>query len=241
MSIGEGAGTSRPGARSGPLWAKVGEDDEQRLPLWIALVAAAALELLLPLLVFGVDWSFLPWLEPAPVPVMTVELKEPPPPEPPPPPEQPKEKPKPKQPERLEQVEVEIPKPLPGEVPSRITLAKPEPEPKPEPKKKEPPPEPEPEPEPEAPPLPSVFQDIKPVRKVRIKYPPEAEAQHIEGRVKVRLAVDLEGNVTDVEILLAEPPGVFEEAVLEGVRQYKFKRDGTTYQADQEVIFKIDP
>jgi protein TonB len=86
-----------------------------------------------------------------------------------------------------------------------------------------------------------VFQDVKPVRKVRIKYPPEAEAKHIEGRVKVRLAVDLSGNVTDVEILLAEPPGVFEEAVLEGVRQYKFKKDGTTYHADQEVIFKIDP
>jgi protein TonB len=79
------------------------------------------------------------------------------------------------------------------------------------------------------------------VRKARIKYPPEAEAAHIEGHVKVRLSVDVEGNVTDVEILLAEPPGVFEAAVLEGVRQYKFKRDGSTYKADQEIIFKIDP
>jgi protein TonB len=171
---------------------------------------------------------------------MTVDLKEPPPPEPPP--ELPKEKPKPKRPERLEQVAVELPKPLPNEAPSQIVLPRPERAPKPEPKQEEPPPpEPEPEPEPEAPPLPSVFQDIKPVRKARIKYPPEAEAQHIEGRVKVRLAVDLEGNVTDAQILLAEPSGVFEEAVLEGVRQYKFKRDGTTYYADQEVIFKIDP
>jgi protein TonB len=241
MPNAEGADQNARGPASGPLWAEVGEDDEQRLPLWIALVAAAALELLVPLLVFGVDWSFLPFFEPPPVPVMTVELKEPPPEPPPPPPEKPKEKPKPRPPERLKQVEVEIPKPLPGEAPSRITLAKPEPEPKPEPKQEEPPPEPEPEPEVEAPPLPSVFQDVKPVRKVRIKYPPEAEAKHIEGRVKVRLAVDLSGNVTDVEILLAEPPGVFEEAVLEGVRQYKFKKDGTTYHADQEVIFKIDP
>ena len=229
------------GRAPGPLWANLADDEAQVLPLWIALLAAAALELLLPFLVFGVDWSFLPFFEPPPVPVMSVELKEPPPPEPPPPPPE-KLKKKPKPPERLKQVPVELPKPLPGEVPSRITLAKPDPKPKPEPKKEEPPPpEPEPEPEIEAPPLPSVFQDIKPVRKARIKYPPEAEAQHIEGRVKVRLAVDLEGNVTDVEILLAEPPGVFDQAVLEGVRQYKFKRDGTTYQADQEVIFKIDP
>ena len=57
-----------PGGRSrGPLWASVGDEDAQTLPLWIALVAAAVLELLVPLLVFGVDWSFLPWFEPPPV------------------------------------------------------------------------------------------------------------------------------------------------------------------------------
>jgi TonB family protein len=223
--------------RRGPLWATVGEDERQTLPLWQALLIAAALELLVPLLLFGVDWSFLPLFEPAPVLVMTVELKEPPSEPPPPPPEhERKREPQRKRPPRLEQVEVELPKPLPGEAPPRITMAKPKPEPVP--KKEE---ELQPEPEPEAPPLPSVFQDVKPVRKVKIKYPPEAEAQHIEGRVRVRLSVDLDGNVTDARVLLAEPPGVFEQAVLEGVRQYKFKKDGTTYEADQEVIFKIDP
>jgi protein TonB len=82
---------------------------------------------------------------------------------------------------------------------------------------------------------------VKPVRKVVPKYPPEAEAQHIEGRVRVRMSVDLNGDVTDVEVLLSEPPGVFDAAVLEAVRQFKFKRDGTTYKADEEIIFKIDP
>ena len=115
-------------------------------------------------------------------------------------------------------------------------------------------PKPEPEPEPvppkeekqaragarEPPPLPSVFRDVKPVKKVKPIYPPEAEAQHIQGRVKVRLSVDLDGNVTDAQVLSAEPPGVFEESVLTAVRQYKFKKDGTTYQADQEIVFKID-
>jgi protein TonB len=76
---------------------------------------------------------------------------------------------------------------------------------------------------------------------VQPKYPPEAEAQHIEGRVRVRLSVDLDGNVTDVEMLGSEPPGVFDASVLEAVRQFKFKRDGTTYKADQEIVFKIDP
>jgi len=46
--------------------------------------------------------------------------------------------------------------------------------------------------------------------------------------------------VTDAQILSADPPGVFDEAVLTAVRQYRFKKDGAAYQADQMVVFKID-
>ena len=46
--------------------------------------------------------------------------------------------------------------------------------------------------------------------------------------------------MTDAQVLSRNPPGVFEESVLTAVRQYQFKRDGTTYQADQEIMFKID-
>jgi hypothetical protein len=34
---------------------------------------------------------------------------------------------------------------------------------------------------------------------------------------------------------------VFDEEVLKAVKQYQFKRDGTTYEADQLIIFKLDP
>lgn len=228
-------------AARGPLWASLEEDEAQALPLWKAVAIALALELALPVLLFGVDWSFLPfWQEPAPIPVMSVELRDLPPESAPPPDDAPPEPPAP--PRRLElpkPIEVEPPKPVPGEQPSRIELPKPEPEPKPLPEQREEP-KPPPEPEPEAPPLPSVFRDIKPVRKVKPVYPPDAEAQHIQGRVKVRLSVDLAGNVTDVELLSSEPAGVFEESVLTAVRQYKFKADGTEYQADQEIVFKLD-
>ncbi len=224
----------------GPLWAEPEDLEEGGLPLWAAFLIAAAAELLLPFLIFGVDWSWLGLSEPPPTPVMNVRLEQPPP-EPPPPPQQ-KRKPEPEK--KIKQVAVEPPPPLPKDVQPKIELPKPEPEkvkPKPKPKKEEPPPpEEKKEPEPEAPPLPSVFRDVKPVRKVRPKYPPEAEQQHIQGRVRVRLSVDLDGNVTNAEVLLSEPPGVFDDAVLEAVRQYKFKKDGTTYKADQEIVFKID-
>jgi protein TonB len=228
-------------ASRGPLWQQPPDEEDQTLPLWLAILIAAALETLVPVLVFGVDWSFLHlWNEPPPTPVMSVHLEEPPlqrPPEPPPPKEQTKPK-RPELPKPLKQVEIERPKPVPHEAPAKIELPKPEPKPKARPKPKPEPPKPEPEPE--APLLPSVFRDVKPVRKVKPVYPPEAEAQHIQGHVKVRLSVDLEGNVTAVEVLASDPPGVFEESVLTAVKQYKFKKDGTTYQADQDVVFKID-
>ncbi len=228
----------------GPLWATDQLGDRQSLPFWRALIIAFGIEIIVPFLIYGVNWSFLPSLdEPPPVELMSVILDEPPPAmeEPPPPPEQPKEEkqPKPKPPKAVKNVTpIEPPKPLPDEVPSNIPLPKPEPKPKPEP---EPEPEPEVEEPPELPPLPSVFQDVKPVRKVKPKYPREAEDKKIEGRVKVRLSVELDGSVSNVEILLSEPPGVFDEEVLNAVKQYQFKRDGTTYKADQLIIFKLDP
>lgn len=227
-------------AAGGPLWARPADLDEQTLPLWRAVLIALGLEIIVPFLAFGVDWSFLPsFYEPPPVPVMSVRLEEPPAetlPELPPPEKKPEERPEPKRLKPLRnQIPVEVPKPLRDEVPSKIELPKLEPKPEPKPKEEK-----RPEPEPEVPPLPSVFRDVKPVKKVKPKYPPEAEAQHIQGRVKVRLAVELDGSVSGVEILASEPPGVFEESVLEAVRQYRFKKDGTTYKADQEIFFKID-
>lgn len=233
--------TSVEVAGRGPLWASTKEFDEQTLPFWRALIIALGIEIIVPFLVYGVDWSFLPsFREPPPVEVMSVRLEEPPPAlqeTPPPPKKKPEQqkKPEPKPQKQIKNITpIEPPRPLPNEVASEIEIPKPKPKPKPKPVKKE-------EPEPQLPPLPSVFRDVKPVRKVKPKYPREAEDQHIEGRVKVRLSVELDGTVSAVKILISEPPGVFDEEVLKAVRQYQFKRDGTTYEANQEVIFKLDP
>lgn len=227
----------------GPLWADAKDVDEQALPLWRAALMALGLEIILPFLILGVNWSFLPnWDEPPPTPVMSVRLEEPPTPMEPPPPEPEKKKeekkPPPKKKIKREKnpVPIELPKPLPDEVQAKIELPKPEKKPEPEPPKEEVKPEPEPEP----PPLPSVFRDVKPVKKVKPKYPREAEDAHIQGRVRVRLTVNVNGSVSEAKILLSEPPGVFDAAVMEAVVQYIFKRDGTSYQAEQEIFFKLD-
>ncbi|MEO8158750.1 MAG: TonB family protein [Betaproteobacteria bacterium] len=230
---------SSTGASRGPLWAQPGDVQQQTLPLWRALLIALGMEIILPFLLLGVNWSaFQFWQEPPPEPVMSVRLEEPQ--EEPPPPEPPK-KIKPRREPKVTQVPVVVPKPLPREVQAKVALPKVEPKPEPKPKEEEKPPEPKPEPKPEeAPPLPSVFRDVKPVKKIKPKYPPEAEAQHIQGRVRVRLTVEVNGSVSEAKILAADPPGVFDAAVMEAVVQYIFKRDGTSYQADQEIIFKLE-
>jgi periplasmic protein TonB len=93
---------------------------------------------------------------------------------------------------------------------------------------------------PQTQPLPSVFSDVKPVKKVSPQYPADAEAQRIEGRVRVRLTVELNGAVSAAKILAADPPGVFDSAVLDAVVQYVFRRNGKSYQADQEIVFKLE-
>lgn len=226
-------------AGRGPLWAQPADAEQQTLPLWRALLIALGIEIILPFLLLGVNWAaFQLWQEPPPEPVMSVRLEQPPI-EEPPPPEPPKKK-KPLPEREVKQVPIMAPKPLPNEVPAKIVLPKPEPKPKPAPKEEEKPPEPAPEPQPEAPPLPSVFRDVKPVKKIKPKYPREAEDAHIQGRVRVRLNVDVNGTVSNAKILLAEPPGVFDAAVMEAVVQYIFKRDGTSYEIDQEIIFKLE-
>jgi len=229
-------------APGGPLWAQLTNEDSEALPLWKAALIALAVELLACALLLGVDWLFAHRPdEPPPTPVMSVRLEQPPVEEEPRPP-QPEVKPQqtPPPPNRTRRrkpaIPIEPPKPLPGEVTPRIALPTPLPEPQPIPLQQDKPPEPTPEP----PALPSVFRDVKPVKKVKPVYPPEAEAQHIEGRVKVRLSVALDGSVTEVQVLSADPPGVFEDSVVSAVWQYKFKKDGTTYRADQEIVFKID-
>jgi periplasmic protein TonB len=224
-------------AARGPLWAKPDELTDESLSLGRAALIALVLECALPLLVLGVDWSFLHLPEETVVPVMSVRLEQPPREQVPPPPSRKKKPIERSQPQKKRRplLPIELPKPLPDEVPSKIVLPKLEPIVELVPKEEK-----KPEPEPELPPLPSVFRDVKPVKKVKPVYPSEAEAQHVQGRVKVRLTVSIEGLVTDVQILMADPVGVFDEAVLLAVRQYVFKKDGTRYQADQEIVFKID-
>lgn len=53
-------------------------------------------------------------------------------------------------------------------------------------------------------------------------YPYRARQRNISGEVKVKLLVQADGSVGSVEILAARPAGIFEDAVMKAVPQWRF-------------------
>ena len=66
--------------------------------------------------------------------------------------------------------------------------------------------------------------DSKPrvVNRAPLSYPRLAMKKNIKGYVVVNLLIDKDGNVEIAQILEANPPGVFDQAALSSVKQWKF-------------------
>lgn len=161
------------------------------------------------------------------------EIKAPPP--PPPPPKKveiPKTPPPPQQPY--------VP---PPDVPVTTTTSEPviaaiTPTPPPEPPVIAPP---APPPAPPAPPKPEVRKGVVAVSKPEMDYPREALRKGIySGRVVARLSIDEKGNVTEVRIVEANPPRVFDRDVIANLMQWKFQGDGGKYIGEVEIEFKTN-
>ena len=64
--------------------------------------------------------------------------------------------------------------------------------------------------------------ELRPLRRMPPRCPRDAVDRGIQGWVCVRYTVTPTGAVEDVEVLSAAPTGVFEEAVVDAVRQWVF-------------------
>jgi len=65
--------------------------------------------------------------------------------------------------------------------------------------------------------------DALPIVKVRPVYPARAQQQGIEGHVLVQFTIDELGRVVDVQVVEAEPRGMFERAALKAVERFRYK------------------
>ncbi len=61
------------------------------------------------------------------------------------------------------------------------------------------------------------------IKMVKPRYPEIARKAGVEGRVVLQIVVDEKGNVLEAVPIVAVPPGIFEEAAIEAMMQWKFK------------------
>lgn len=54
-------------------------------------------------------------------------------------------------------------------------------------------------------------------------YPPGAARRKVEGEVTIRFRINTSGRAEDLVVIRADPPGVFEEAAMAALRQWRFK------------------
>lgn len=61
------------------------------------------------------------------------------------------------------------------------------------------------------------------IKKVDPIYPPEAEKNRIQGTVTLSFVVTKEGKVRTPSVMLSEPKGVFDEAMLKAIAEWRFE------------------
>ncbi|WP_162473635.1 TonB family protein [Serratia microhaemolytica] len=74
---------------------------------------------------------------------------------------------------------------------------------------------------------------------VKPEYPSRAAALGIEGEVIVRYNIDQHGRVTDVHIVSARPERLFERAVIDAMRYWRYEARAVN-DVQKTIWFRID-
>ena len=80
---------------------------------------------------------------------------------------------------------------------------------------------------PAAPPATVVSSNLQPVHVVSPSYPTSALRDGVTGKVDLDFRIGADGSVQDVRVLAARPAGVFEQAAVAAIRQWRFAAPGT--------------
>ena len=95
-------------------------------------------------------------------------------------------------------------------------------------------------PAPPAPPQPTVRKEYKASHRVNPTYPRQAIQQGIaNGRVIAHVVVAPNGTVTEVRIISATPPRVFDREVIRALSQWKFNPEPVGFIGEYEIEFKL--
>lgn len=75
------------------------------------------------------------------------------------------------------------------------------------------------------------------------EYPPEADRQHLSGKVLLQIRLEADGRVSDLGIVDADPPGLFDDSALKVFRAARFapaQKDGRAVRALLLIEVKYD-
>lgn len=91
---------------------------------------------------------------------------------------------------------------------------------------------------------PKIDTNVVPTIKIPPVYPPRALRTGIEGVITVEFTITTDGSVKDPEIVKAKPPKIFDRAVLQAIKKWKFNPemvDGKAVEkrARQDVRFTL--
>jgi TonB family protein len=79
-----------------------------------------------------------------------------------------------------------------------------------------------------------------PISQPQPVYPERAIEREKEGFVRVRITIAPDGRVSDVTVLLAQPPGWFEAAALDAVRRWTYQPPGRQLVTESVIEFKLN-
>lgn len=84
----------------------------------------------------------------------------------------------------------------------------------------------------------------RPVQQTPMEFPKKLQDKGIEGHVVLSVLVNKTGNIERVKVIESKPPGVFDQAALDGIRQWRF--EPATYKGEavslwirQKVRFEL--
>jgi protein TonB len=80
---------------------------------------------------------------------------------------------------------------------------------------------------------------LKRTRYVAPEYPKAALKQKLNGNVRLRLAVNAEGKVSEAAVVQSTPPGVFDEAAVVAARKWRFEPIGKK-DSGAEAVINVD-
>jgi protein TonB len=87
--------------------------------------------------------------------------------------------------------------------------------------------------------------DVQPraLREIVPDYPYDADRQRVSGQVRVQLKLEADGRVSDIAVVGADPPGLFEDSALRAFRNARFipaQRNGRPVRARVVITIVYD-